>query len=46
MDYIEEILEKIKEWLGKVIDSLLDPQPESEPVPIPIPVNDRSRYSH
>jgi hypothetical protein len=41
MDYIEKVLEKLKELAGKVIEALLGPQAEPEPVPIPIPVNDR-----
>lgn len=43
MDYIEKVLEKLREWAGKLIEALLGPEPESEPQPIPIPVNDRSR---
>lgn len=38
MEYIEKILEKLKEWTQKLIEALLGPevQPESEPVPIPV----------
>lgn len=43
MDYIEKVLEKLREWTGKLIEALLGPEPESEPQPIPIPVSDRSR---
>lgn len=39
MDYIDKVLEKVKELVGKVIEALLGPQ--AEPVPIPIPVSDR-----
>jgi hypothetical protein len=43
MDYLEKVLEKIKEWAQKVVEALLGPQVEPEPELIPIPVNDRSR---
>jgi hypothetical protein len=38
MDYIEKVLEKLREWAGKLIEVLLgpDPQPEYEPIPIPV----------
>ena len=41
MDYIDKVLEKLKEWARKLIDALLGPEAEPEPEPIPIPVNDR-----
>ncbi|MDJ0553786.1 MAG: hypothetical protein QNJ68_04960 [Microcoleaceae cyanobacterium MO_207.B10] len=43
MDYIEKVLEKLKEWTRKLVETLLGPEPEPEPELIPIPVNDRSR---
>jgi len=43
MDYIEKVLEKLKEWTGKLVEALLGPQAQPELEPIPIPVNDRSR---
>jgi predicted RNase H-like HicB family nuclease len=43
MDYIEEVLEKLKEWARKLIETLLGPEPQPEPEPIPIPVNDPGR---
>lgn len=43
MDYIEKILEKLKEWTRKLVEALLGPQAQPELEPIPIPVNDRSR---
>ncbi|MGB7084945.1 MAG: hypothetical protein WBD47_05295 [Phormidesmis sp.] len=43
MDYIDKALEKLREWIDKVVDALFGPQPESEPEPIPIPVDDRNR---
>ncbi len=42
MDYIEKVLEKLKELARKLIDSLLGPQAEPEPELIPIPVHERS----
>ena len=43
MDYIEKVLEKLKEWTRKLVEALLGPQAQPELEPIPIPVNDRSR---
>ncbi len=43
MDYIEKVLEKLKELARKLIDSLLGPEAEPEPELIPIPVHERSR---
>lgn len=43
MDYIDNVLEKLKEWARKLIEALLGPEVEPEPEPIPIPVNDRTR---
>lgn len=43
MGYIEKVLEKLREWADKVIETLLGPIAEPEPELIPIPVNDRQR---
>ncbi|MGE5659618.1 MAG: hypothetical protein ACM37W_23735 [Actinomycetota bacterium] len=43
MDYIEKVLEKIKEWARKLIEAMLGPEAQSEPEPIPIPVNEPKR---
>jgi predicted RNase H-like HicB family nuclease len=43
MDYIDKALEKLREWIDKVIDALLGPQAQPEPEPIPIPVDDRNQ---
>ncbi len=43
MDFIEKVLEKIREWARKIIDALLGPEAQPEPEPIPVPVNDRER---
>ncbi|MBC6423852.1 MAG: hypothetical protein GDA43_16430 [Hormoscilla sp. SP5CHS1] len=40
MDYIDKILEKIKEWARKLIEALVGPDVQSEPELIPIPVKD------
>ncbi|HIK27168.1 MAG: hypothetical protein N3E45_06805 [Oscillatoriaceae bacterium SKW80] len=40
MDYIEKILEKIKDWARKLIEALLGPDVQPEPEPIPIPVRE------
>ncbi|MEH2324085.1 MAG: hypothetical protein V7K32_11015 [Nostoc sp.] len=46
MDYIEKVLEKVKELARRLIESLFGPEVEPEPELIPIPVNDRSRRRH
>lgn len=43
MDYVEKVLEKLKEWARKLIETLLGPEVEPEPELIPIPVDDSSR---
>ncbi|BAY13853.1 hypothetical protein [Calothrix sp. NIES-2098] len=43
MDYIEKVLEKLKELARKLIEALLGPEGEPEPELIPIPVDERSR---
>ncbi|MEB3181452.1 MAG: hypothetical protein VKL59_20820 [Nostocaceae cyanobacterium] len=42
MDYIENVLEKLKELARKLIEALLGPEAEPEPELIPIPVHERS----
>jgi len=44
MDFIETLLDRLKELTRKIIDSLLGPEMQPEPELIPIPVNDRPRY--
>jgi len=43
MDYIDKVLEKLKEWARKLIEALLGPEAQPEPEPIPIPINDPKR---
>ncbi len=43
MDYIDKVLEKLREWAGKLIEALLGPQAEPEAELIPIPVNEPQR---
>jgi hypothetical protein len=43
MDYIQKLLEKVKEWAGKIIEALLGPEAQPEPEPIPVPVRDSNR---
>ncbi|GAB4378585.1 MAG: hypothetical protein Kow00121_30830 [Elainellaceae cyanobacterium] len=43
MDYIEKVLEKVKEWARKLIETLLGPEAQPEPEPIPVPVRDTNR---
>lgn len=40
MDFIDNILEKLKEWARKLIEALLGPDAQPEPEPIPVPVNE------
>lgn len=44
MDYLEKLVEKLKEWAQKLIEILLGPEAEPEAEAIPIPVNERRRY--
>lgn len=44
MDYIEKVLEKLGEWVDRILDALLGPQTQPEPEPIPIPVDDSPRH--
>ncbi|MFB2975612.1 hypothetical protein [Microseira sp. BLCC-F43] len=43
MDFIEDLLDKVKEWARKIIEALLGPEVQPEPEPIPIPVHDPGR---
>ncbi len=45
MDYIERVLERVKQWAGRLIEVLLGPEMQPEPELIPIPVDDRMRRS-
>ena len=45
MGYLEKVLEKLKQWAGKLIEALLGPEMQPEPELIPIPVDDRMRRS-
>jgi len=43
MDYLEKLLDKLAEWVRRLIDALLGSEAEPEVEAIPIPVNDPSR---
>ena len=43
MEQIGKVLEKLKEWAQKLIETLLGPSANPEPELIPIPINDRQR---
>jgi hypothetical protein len=43
MDYLDEVIEKLREWARKLIESVFGPEPEPEPELIPIPVRERIR---
>ncbi|AKE62397.1 MULTISPECIES: hypothetical protein [Microcystis] len=43
MDYLDEVIDKLREWARKLIESVFGPEPEPEPELIPIPVRDHSR---
>ncbi|MGB7443669.1 MAG: hypothetical protein WA919_21610 [Coleofasciculaceae cyanobacterium] len=44
MDYIDQLLEKLKEWARRLVETLLGPEAQPEPEPIPIPVNERGMH--
>ncbi len=47
MDYLDKVLEKLKEWGRKLVEILLGPEAEPEPELIPIPVKERpTRRNH
>lgn len=41
MDFIDQVLEKLKNFARKLVEVLLGPEAEPELEPIPIPVRDR-----
>lgn len=43
MEYLEKLIEKLRELAQKLIETLLGPEAETESELIPIPVNERSR---
>lgn len=43
MDYIDKILDKLRDIAQKLIEILLGPETEPERETIPIPVDDRQR---
>ena len=46
MDYLDKILEKLKDWAQKLIEILLGPdaEPEAELIPIPVDERQNRRY--
>jgi hypothetical protein len=46
MDYIEQLLGKLRDWAQKLIEVLLGGEAEPEPELIPIPVDDRHRQRY
>ena len=43
MEYLEKLIEKLRELAQKLIETLLGPEAETEPELIPIPINERNR---
>lgn len=43
MDFIEELLDKLRDWVNKLWDTLLGPEAQPEREAIPVPVDDRRR---
>jgi hypothetical protein len=43
MDYIDKVLERLKEWARKLVEALLGPEVQPEPEPIPVPVREPQR---
>lgn len=46
MDYLDKVIEKIKDWTQKLIELLLGPEAEPEAELIPIPVDDSKNRRH
>jgi hypothetical protein len=44
MDYLENVLDNITEWVRKLIEALRGPETQPEPEPIPIPVDESIYY--
>ncbi|MFW6359003.1 MAG: hypothetical protein ACOC0N_07315 [Chroococcales cyanobacterium] len=40
MDYLDQVIEKIRELARKLVEALFGPEVEPEPELIPIPVNE------
>lgn len=36
MDWLDKVLEKLRQWVEQAMDALLGPVPQEEPIPIPI----------
>lgn len=43
MDYIEKAIDKLREWIDRVLDALFGSEPQREPELIPIPVQEPRR---
>ncbi|NJL02393.1 MAG: hypothetical protein HC910_18200 [Spirulinaceae cyanobacterium SM2_1_0] len=43
MDYLDQVLEKLRDWARRLVETLFGPQTESEPELIPIPVDEPQR---
>lgn len=43
MDYIDKALDKLREWVDKVIEALFGPEHQPEPDLVPIPVDEPRR---
>ena len=39
VENIEKVLEQIQEWVRKLIEGLVNPEPQPELIPIPVPAN-------
>ncbi|WP_019507174.1 hypothetical protein [Pleurocapsa sp. PCC 7319] len=46
MDYIEQLLDRLKDLAQKLIEVLLGPETEAEKEMIPIPVDDRQHRQY
>ncbi|MGF1601801.1 MAG: hypothetical protein ACFCU8_07225 [Thermosynechococcaceae cyanobacterium] len=44
MEYLDKVLEKLKDLAQRVIELLLGPDVETEMEPVPIPVRSREYY--
>lgn len=43
MDFIDQVIEKLRDWARRLIEAILGPDSQPEAEPIPVPVDERSR---
>lgn len=43
MDFIDQVIEKLRDWARRLIEAILGPDSQPEAEPIPVPVDERRR---